>query len=391
MHKGQFIFAQISGFLPMRIFDKCVFRYEGNKHTRHFKCWNQMMCMMFGQLSNRDSLRDLITCIEAHPSKYYHLGFGKNVSRSNLAKANENRNYKVYEDYAYEIIKIARSECINDKDFALSLEGNVYALDATVIDLCLSVFWWATFRENKGAVKVHTLYDVKTSIPSFIHITSGEIHEVNGMDYIEYESGAYYIMDRGYLDFKRLFCIELEGAYFITRAKVNTQYVRISSDASAKGNGVICDQIIHLAGFYPKQDYPGKLRRIKYYDKVQKRTLVFLTNNFNLEATIIADLYRHRWKIELFFKWIKQHLKIKSFWGSSENAVKTQIYIAIITYSLIAIIKSRLMLEKRTTYEILQIIGVSLLDKTPLIQLLKENTDKRIEYEEHKQLKLSLI
>lgn len=341
MNSGKYVFAQISEHLPMRIFDKCVARYSGNKRLRHFKCWNQFMCMMFGQLSNRESLRDLLVCIEAHSSKYYHLGFGKNVSRSNLAEANEQRDYRIYEDFAYEVIQIARSVCLKDSDFTLGIKKNVYAFDATVIDLCLSVFWWATFRQNKGAIKLHTLYDVKTSIPSFVLITAGDVHEVNAMDHLAYEPGAYYIMDRAYLDFKRLFVIDSHDSFFVTRTKRNTKLNRISSLPTEKDSGVKCDQIVKLISFYPAQDYPNKLRRIKYYDTEQNQTLIFLTNNFKLKATTIATLYKNRWKIELFFKWIKQHLKIKSFWGNSENAVKTQVYIAIITYTLVAIIRSR--------------------------------------------------
>lgn len=390
MNSGKYVFAQIAEFLPSRVFDKCVARYDGNKHLRHFKCWNQLLCMMFGQLSNRDSLRDLIVCIEAHSPKYYHLGFGKNVSRSNLASANEKRDYRIYEDFAYDLIRIARTVCITDSDFCLGVKKNVYALDATIIDLCLSVFWWATFRRTKGAIKLHALYDVKTSIPSFIHITSADVHEVNAMDYIIFEQGAYYIMDRGYLDFKRLFQIDQAGAFFVIRAKSNTKMKRIQSKDSDRSSGVMYDQLVELISFYPSKDYPKALRRIKYYDSEQKRTFVFLTNNTKLKATTVASLYKNRWQIELFFKWIKQHLKIKSFWGNSENAVKTQVYIAIITYTLVAMIRSKI-IKERSTYEVLQILGVSLMDKTPLNQLLTESTNQEIKERNYNQLKLNLI
>lgn len=390
MNSGKYVFAQIAEHLPSRVFDKCVFRYSGNKYLKHFKCWNQLMCMMFGQLSNRDSLRDLLVCIDAHSSKYYHLGFGKNVTRSNLAVANEKRDYRIYEDFAYEIINIARRICLHDGDFNLGIKKNVYAFDATVIDLCLSVFWWASFRQTKGAVKLHALYDVKTLIPSFIHITPGDVHEVNAMDYVNYEAGAYYIMDRAYLDFKRLFIMESQGSFFVTRAKSNTKLIRIYSNQSDKNAGVKCDQVVKLSSFYPNKDYPKSFRRIKYFDVEQNKNLVFLTNNFKLKATTIASLYKNRWKIELFFKWIKQHLKIKSFWGCSENAVKTQIYIAIITYTLVAIIRSRLA-QDRSTYEVLQILGVSLMDKTPLDQLLTESANQEIKERIYNQLKLNLI
>ena len=390
MNRGKYVFAQVAEFLPARIFDKCVARFSGNKKVRHFTCWNQMMSMMFGQISNRDSLRDLLVCIEAHPSKYYHLGFGKNVSRSNLAAANEKRDYRIYEQFAYELIRIARSCCLNDGDFQLSIKNNVYAFDATVIDLCLNVFWWATFRTTKGAVKLHTLYDIKTSIPSFIHITPGDVHEVNGLDVLTYETGAYYVLDRGYVDFTRLYNIEQHKAFFVTRTKKNSQFVRMYSSKVNKKTGIRSDQIVKLKGFYPKKYYPDKMRKIKFYDGEQKRSITFLTNNFKLKAIDIAELYKYRWKIELFFKWIKQHLKIKSFWGTSANAVKTQIYIAIITYTLVAIIRSKLKLN-RSTYEILQILGVSLFDKTQLNQLLSDPIYQNVKERLYNQLKLNLI
>ena len=390
MNQGKFVFSQVTEFLPVRIFDKYVAQYEGNKRVRSFTCWNQMLCMMFGQLCNRDSLRDLIVCLEAHSSKYYHLGLGRNVSRSTLADANEKRDYRIYEQFAYEMISIARNCCVDNGDFRLGIKGNVYAFDATIIDLCLNVFWWATFRKAKGAVKMHTLYDIRTSIPSFVHITTGDVHDVNGLDVLTYEAGAYYILDRGYLDFERLYSIHKHNAFFITRARKNTQLVRMYSAKVNKKAGVRCDQTVMLTGFYPKQFYPEKIRRIKFYDEEQKRSFVFLTNNFALKAKNIAALYKCRWKIELFFKWIKQHLKIKSFWGVSPNAVKTQIYIAIITYTLVAIIKSKLRLQ-RSTYEILQILGVSLLDKTQINQLLQNHIYQNVKEQNCNQLKINLV
>lgn len=390
MNQGKYVFAQLVEFLPARIFDKYVAQYDGNKWIKHFTCWNQMLCMMFGQLSNRDSLRDLLVCIQAHPSKYYHLGFGKNVSRSNLANANEKRDYQIYEQFAYEMIAMARTCCIADSDFGLDIESNVYAFDATVIDLCLNVFWWAVFRKAKAAVKMHTLYDIKTAIPSFVHITAGKVHDVNGLDELTYEAGAFYILDRGYVDFERLYTIHRHQAFFVTRAKDNTQLTRMYSAKVNKETGVRCDQTVKLTGFYSKQYYPEQLRRVKFYDSEQQRTFVFLTNNFTLVASDIAALYKYRWMIELFFKWIKQHLKIKSFWGVSPNAVKTQIYIAIITYTLMVIIKSKLKLS-RTNYEILQILGVSLLDKTPINQLLQNPISQDVKEQYCNQLKLNLI
>jgi Transposase DDE domain/Domain of unknown function (DUF4372) len=390
MSHGKYVFSQVCEFLPARLFDKYVAHFEGNKKVRHFTCWNQMLCMMFGQLSNRESLRDLMVCIEAHSPKYYRLGFGKNVSRSNLSRANENRDYRIYEQFAYEMIAIARECCKDDSDFHLNIKSNVYAFDSTIIDLCLNVFWWATFRRAKGAIKLHTLYDVKTSIPSFVHITAGDVHDVNGLDALVYEAGAYYILDRGYVDFERLYNIHQHHAFFVTRAKKNAQLTRIYSSKVNKKAGVRCDQIVKLSGFYPKQNYPEQLRRIKFHDKEQDRSFVFLTNNLTLKAIDIAALYKYRWKVELFFKWIKQHLKVKSFWGVSANAVKTQIHIAIITYTLVAIIKSKLKLN-RSTYEILQILGVSLLDKTQLNQLLAESVYQDVKEQICNQLKINLI
>jgi Domain of unknown function (DUF4372)/Transposase DDE domain len=390
MFEGKYVFAQLVEFLPARIFDKHVKNFQGNKWVKHFSCWNQLLCMMFGQLCNRDSLRDLIIGIDAHPNKHYHLGFGRGVSRSNLANANEKRGYQIFEQFAHDLIAQARASCITDSDFNLPIKGNVYAFDASVIDLCLNVFWWAKFRKNKGALKLHTLYDVKTSIPSFIHITTGSVHDVNGLDVLVYEQDGYYILDRGYVDFKRLYIIHQQKAFFITRAKDNTQLKRIYSSKVDKTTGVLCDQKVKLMGVKTQHHYPEQLRRIKYFDKEQKRTFVFLTNNLSLQATDIAMLYKYRWKVELFFKWIKQHLKIKTFWGTSMNAVKTQVYIAVITYCLIAIIKSKLKVEK-STYEMLQILGISLFDKTQLNQLLSNNINQDVKEQDCNQLKLNLI
>ena len=390
MNNGKYVFAQIASFLPSRIFDKCVLKYEGNKWIKHFSCWNQFMCMMFGQLSGRESLRDLLITVSAHSNKYYHLGFGKNVSRTNLAIANEQRNYCIYESFAFEMIAIARS-CVTDEiDFTLLITGNVYAFDSTTIDLCLNVFWWTGFRKAKGAIKIHTLYDVKTSIPAFVYITEGNIHDVNALDELTYEANGFYIMDKAYVDFKRLFTINLSKAFYVTRAKENFNFKRISSVNPDKTKGIICDQTVKLKGVKSSAYYPLALRRIKYFDKEQRRTFVFLTNNFIQPAADIALLYKYRWKVELFFKWIKQHLKIKSFWGTSMNAVKTQVYIAIITYTLVAIIKSKLKIN-RSTYEMLQIISASLFDKTHLNDLLQSPVYKNVKEQKCQQLKIELI
>ncbi len=345
MNQGKYVFAQISSFLPQRVFDRIVSKYKGNYKVRHFTCCNQMLCMMFGQLSNRESLSDLVLTINAHPFKLYHLGFGTSVSKTNLAKANEQRSWLIYQEFAYHLIEKARKICLPGEDNTFSFANSVYAFDSTTIDLCLSVFCWATFRRAKGAVKLHTGYDVRTSIPVFMHVSAACVHDVNVMDNITYEQGSFYIFDRGYLDFERLYFIHQSKSFFVIRAKNNLKFERMYSAVFDKTKGVRCDQIGHLKGFYSLQGYPEKIRRIKFYDEEQNRTFVFLTNNMRLNPEEIAAIYKHRWKIELFFKWIKQHLKITAFWGRTENAVKTQVYIAVITYTLIAIIKQQLKSE----------------------------------------------
>ena len=387
MNNGKYVFTQVTSFLPKRVFDSIVARYQGDKYIRHFSCWNQMLCMIFGQLTNRDSLRDLIVAIDAHHKKTYHLGFGKSVTRSNLAKANEKRNYKIFEEFAYHLIDIARRKRENDN---FEIKGKVYAFDSSTIDLCLNVFWWAKFRKNKGGIKLHTLFEITTQIPVFVHVTAATVNDVNAMDVIPYESCAYYIFDRGYVDFTRLKVITDHSAYFVIRAKSNLKFRRMYSNKVDKSTGVICDQIGKLTGFYVSKQYPDKLRRVKFYDTETERTFVFLTNNTEITAEQVALLYKNRWQVELFFKWIKQHLKIKSFWGTSENAVKVQIYTAIITYCLVAIAGNNLKLE-RSTYEILQILGISLLDKTPVNELFTNDNYNDSTEGDYNQLTLKLI
>jgi hypothetical protein len=389
MNQGKYVFAQITEFLPLRVFDRLVMKYNGNKHVRTFTCWNQMLCMVFGQLSNRDSLRDLIVAIDAHRNKSYHLGLGSSVKLATLARANINRNCKIYEEFAYHLIDHARRVCAND-DFEVKVDGNVYAFDSTTIDLCLSVFWWAEFQKKKGGVKMHTLYDVKTQIPSFVHITTASVNDVNAMDNIPYEKGSYYIFDRGYNDFERLYRIQRLEAWFVVRAKDNLKFNRMYSGQVDKSTGVKCDQTGVFSHQKSYNRYPQKLRRIKYYDCETDVEFVFLTNNFELTALGIAILYKNRWQVELFFKWIKQHLKVKSFWGHTLNAVKTQLYCAIITYCLVAIVSKELKID-RSTYEILQILGISLLDKTPIKELLTNNDYKNVKELNYKQLSLSLF
>jgi hypothetical protein len=386
MNKGKYVFAQLTEFIPKRVFDRLVLSYSGNKYVRHFTCWNQLLCMIFGQLTNRESLRDLIVAIDAHSQKTYHLGFGKSVTRSNLAKANEKRNCKIFEEFAYHLIDVARKKRANDN---FEIKGKVYAFDSSTIDLCLNVFWWAKFRKAKGGIKLHTLYDISTQIPAFIHIMAATVNDVNAMDFIPYENGADYIFDRGYVDFTRLFKISNHSAYFVIRAKSNLKFKRLYSNKVDKQAGVQCDQIGKLTGFYTSKQYPDKLRRVKFYDQDTKRSFVFLTNNLELSSQQIALLYKNRWQVELFFKWIKQHLKIKSFWGTSENAVRIQIYTAIITYCLVAIVGKDLKI-KRSTYEILQVLGISLLDKTTVNELFTKIDYKSGEESIYKQLEISL-
>lgn len=387
MNQGKYIFAQLTDFLPRRVFDRLVDKYEGNKHVRSFTCWNQMLCMVFGQLTARDSMRDLMLSLEAHQPKYYHLGFGSTVSRRNFGTANERRNYKIFEEFAYVLIEEARRSCYRD-DFEIEVDGNVYALDSTTIDLCLSIFWWAEFRKHKGGIKLHTLYDVKTSIPSFLYITNAIVHDVNIMDIIPYEAGSFYIADKGYTDFLRLYKIHTNGSFFVTRAKENLRFKRMYSRTVDKTTGVQSDHIGKLEIYKSKNEYPEKLRRIKYYDPEHDKNLVFLTNNMDLKASEIAFLYKKRWTVELFFKWMKQHLKIKSFWGTTLNAVKIQMYCAVIAYCLVAIIGNKLKVD-RSIYEILQILSISLLDKTPIKEILTKCDYNNVKELQNKQLIIS--
>lgn len=370
MNQGKYVFSQIMGLISHKSFQTCVSRYDGEYKVKHFSCWKQFLCMAFGQLTHRESLTDAMICLSANSSKLYHIGIGEIVSKSTLSKANENRDWRIFADLAMLLIAEAKSLYLNDNNLDVSLSNNVFAIDATVIDLCLSAFAWATFRTTKGGIKMHTQLDLKTDIPEFIHITPASIHEVNVLDIITYQKDSFYVLDRGYTDFERLYRIEQSEAFFIIRAKDNLDFRRIYSHASNKYVGVWSDQTIRLNGYYSAKEYPCKLRRIKFLDRENNRMLVFLTNNFKLPPTDIAQLYKHRWKIELFFKWIKQHLKIKSFWGRTENAVKTQIWIAIATYTLVAIAKKKFMLDK-SLYEILQILSISIFDRIPVNQLFQ--------------------
>ncbi len=370
MNSGKTIFSQIMEFLPSYEFRLCVKRYWGQYKIKSFSCWDQFLCMSFAQLTYRESLRDIQACLRGNQQKLYHMGFRGKVSRNTLAHANQVRDWRICADFAHVLIGQARILYAKE-DFGLQLKQTVYAFDATTIDLCLSLFPWAQFRQRKGAIKLHTLMDLRGSIPTLIFVTHGKVHEVNLLDDLVIEPGAIYIFDRGYLDFARLYKIHRAGAFFIIRAKSNFRFRRLYSQKADKAKGVQADQIIELHGFYARKDYPDRLRRIRYYDAEKKKRLIFLTNNFILPATTIAELFRCRWKIELFFKWIKQHLRIKAFYGTSENAVKTQIWIAISVYVLVAIIKKKLKV-KASLYTMLQILSVSLFEKTPLFQLLSQ-------------------
>ena len=387
MNAGKYVFSQVMSLLDPNDFIKCVKKYNGDYKVKHFTCWHQLMCLIFGQLSHRESLSDLITCLSTQRNQWYHLGLGTGLSKNNLAHANEHRDWRIFADYAYMLISEARRVCIDTSDFEIKVDGNVYAIDSTTIDLCLSVFWWAKFRKHKGAVKMHTQLEVKTGIPTFIHISDGSVADVNFLDLIEIEAGSIYVLDRGYWDFNRLYNIHLNKGFFITRFKDNTNYRRLYSSKVDRSTGVICDQIIRFNNHYAKKDYPEKLRRIKYYDKETSITFEFATNHFELPALEIALLYKQRWQIELFFKWIKQHLKIKSFWGYSENAVKIQIYSAIIAYVTVVIMKEK-MKTKYSTYEILQILSLTMLNKTQINQLFQPSDIQKEEDENSNQLML---
>jgi hypothetical protein len=368
MNSGKSIFAQLMDFLPSKAFRRCVKRYQGDYKLKTFSCWDQFLCMAFAQLTYRESLRDIEACLRAQQSKLYHLGIRGQVSRNTLAHANSVRDWRIYADLAQVLITRARVLYADDS-FGVELAQTVYALDATTIDLCLALFPWAQFRKHKGAVKLHTLLDLRGNIPTVVIITHGKVHEVNILDQLSFEAGAFYVMDRGYLDFARLYKLHLASGFFVTRAKKRFDFQRLYSQPVDRATGVICDQIVTLVNPVPRQGYPEKLRRIRYRDALTDQRLVFLTNNFNLPPLTIAELYRSRWQVELFFKWIKQHLRIKNFYGTSENALRTQIWIAISVYVLVAIVKKELHLES-SLYRMLQICSITLFEKTPISQAL---------------------
>lgn len=372
MFTGRFVFSQIIDYLPQPQLRRCVQRYQGNYKVQKFTCFEQFLCMAFAQLTYRESLRDIETCLRAMQPKLYHAGIRTRVSRSTLADANEHRDWRIYADFAQILIGIARPLYL-EEDLGIDLDDTVYALDSTTIDLCLSLFPWARFRKHKGAIKMHTLLDLRGSIPSFIEITDAKVHDVNILDLIIPEPGAFYAMDRAYVDYQRLYRITQANAYFVTRARRSFKFRRLYSHPVDKSTGLRSDQTVVLVSFYPAKSYPEKLRRITYVDPESSERFIFLTNQFGLPALTITKVYRLRWQIELFFKWIKQHLRIKSFFGTSENAVKTQIWIAVSVYVLIAIIRKRLCLEM-SLYKILQILSFTLFEKAPIPELLTEDS-----------------
>lgn len=385
MNKGKTIFSQIMDYAPKHIFDQLVTEYKGKYRFRTFSCWDQFLSLAFAQLTYRESLRDIETCLRSNSEKLYHMGIKGNISRTNLARANETRDWRIFARFANYLTQEALSIYTKDDEIYKELDNSLYALDSTTIDLCLTLFPWAKFRNNKSAIKMHTLLDIRTSIPTFIYLTSGKVHDVNILDLIPLETSAIYIIDKGYIDFERLFKLNNSNVYFVTRAKKNLADRRIYSHDVSKFENVKYDQTIKLTGLKTSVLYPEHIRKIKFVDKEFNKELIFLTNNFSLDADMVAKLYKERWKIELFFKWIKQHLRIKAFYGTSENAVKIQIYTAISVYVLIAIIKKKLKVEK-TLYTILQILSISIFSKSYINQLLNKNYYTNKNYKPAKQL-----
>jgi hypothetical protein len=370
MHVGKLVFAQVMDFVPWHTFRRLVAKYRGDFNARTFRCLDQFLCMAFAQLTYRESLRDIEACLCAQSTKLYHLGIRGNVTRSNLADANETRDWRIYCEFAQTLIRIARRLYANEA-LAVDLDNTVYALDATTIDLCLSLFPWAPFRQTKAAIKLHTLLDLRGAIPAFIFISDGKLHDVNVLDVLLPEPGAFYVMDRGYLDFERLYVLHQAKAFFVTRAKANFRCKRIYSLPVDRATGLICDQVIELTVFFSKQGYSERLRRIRFKDPETGKTLVFLTNHFGIPALTVCTLYKSRWQVELFSKWIKQHLRVKRFFGTSENAVKSQIWIAVATYVLVAIVRKQLNLDL-SLHAMLQILSVTPFEKVSLLQLLTE-------------------
>jgi hypothetical protein len=387
MNQGKMVFSQIMEFAPFHVFKYSVKRYNGDYKARDFTCWKQFLCMSFGQLTHRESLSDTALCLRLQKEKLYHLGIGSPFHKSTISRANETRDWRIFRDFALKLIEQAKELYTGNSKLDVNLKGGIYALDSTIVDLCLSVFWWATFRTTKAAVKVHTLLDLKTSIPEYIFITDGSVHDVNVLDNIDLPRGSYLVMDRAYVDFERLYNLAVNRINFVVRAKSNLKYEVLNNGEPDKDKGIQSDQCILLTGINSSQKYTDSLRRVQYYDVETQRTFVFLTNNFKLSASNIAALYKSRWGIETFFKWIKQHLKVQSFWGQSENAVKTQIWIAISSYIIVIIAKKQLKL-KYSLYEILQMISLAPFDRTPIRKLFENVECQYVKEQKYTQLNL---
>lgn len=387
MNQGKMVFAQLMEFAPYHVFKYCVKRYDGDYKVQDFTCWKQFLCMAFGQLTHRESLSDTALCLKLQKDKLYHLGIGKPFHKSTISRANETRDWKIHRDFVLKLIEQAKVLYAGVNQLDLKLKGAIYALDSTIVDLCITTFWWATFRTTKSAIKMHTLLDLKTAIPEYIFITEGAVHDVNILDHVDLPGGSYLVMDRAYVDYERLYNLSKRHVNFVVRAKRNIDCKVLDSGTPDEEAGIINDDAIVLTGNTTSKRYPDCLRMVRFYDHDTERTFIFLTNNFKLSATTIAELYKSRWGIELFFKWIKQHLKIKSFWGQSENAVKTQIWIAISSYVIVAIAKKRLDLQY-SLYEILQLISLAPFDRTPIKNFFETAEYQNVKEQSYNQLKI---
>ena len=387
MNQGKMVFSQIMEFANQDIFKNIVSHYDGNYKTKDFSSWKHFLCLSFGQLTHRESMSDAMLCLKLNSTKLFHLGIGKAFDKSTVSRANENRDWRIFQDFGMKLIDQAKELYTGSTQLDFDLKGDIFAFDSTTVDLCLDIFWWATFRSTKSAIKIHALLDCKTSIPEFIFISEGDVHDVNVLDEIPIKEGSYYIMDKAYIDFSRLYSIHLRNAFFVVRAKENLQFVRIKSKPVNKKTNILCDQEIRLKGFYSGKNYPENLRRIKFYDSEFDRTFVFLTNNRKVSAQTVAKLYKSRWYVEIFFKWIKQHLKIKSFWGQNENAVRSQIWVAISTYVIVAIAKKKLNIPN-SLYEILQYVSIAPFEKTPLSETFTNKNWQKIKERNHIQLEI---
>ena len=387
MNQGKMVFSQIMEFANQDIFKNIVSHYDGNYKTKDFSSWKHFLCLSFGQLTHRESMSDAMLCLKLNSTKLFHLGIGKAFDKSTVSRANENRDWRIFQDFGMKLIDQAKELYKGSTQLDFDLKGDIFAFDSTTVDLCLDIFWWATFRSTKSAIKIHALLDCKTSIPEFIFISEGDVHDVNVLDEIPIKKGSYYIMDKAYIDFSRLYSIHLRNAFFVVRAKENLQFVRIKSKPVNKKTNILCDQEIRLKGFYIGKNSPENLRRIKFYDSEFDRTFVFLTNNRKVSAQTVAKLYKSRWYVEIFFKWIKQHLKIKSFWGQNENAVRSQIWVAISAYVIVAIAKKKLNIPN-SLYEILQYISIAPFEKTPLSETFTNKNWQKIKERNHIQLEI---